>query len=241
MPRSCSNTFQTPAHPAYSRRQLLQAGGLGLLGLSLANVAELRSAAGSPRSTGRRSKSVIYIFLTGGLAQHESFDMKPDVAGGNSWRIRADRDSVAGSVHLRTSTASGGAQRQVERVSFGLAQLERTHSGDVSDALGTQRLAARLHKQAPNDGFSGLAAIAGRMISDRSYLPGSAVLPYAIKTPSTGAGLMGTGTRSVDAQRCSGHGVVGRTAELVRPPASTEIPDEREHFLRRRVWTWPTA
>ena len=25
-------------------------------------------------------KSVIYIFLSGGLAQHESFDMKPDAA-----------------------------------------------------------------------------------------------------------------------------------------------------------------
>src|SRR5689334_12605483 len=59
-------------HPRLTRRDLLQAGSLGLLGLSLPEVAH--AAAGRPGA----GKSVIYIFLSGGLAQHESFDPKPD-------------------------------------------------------------------------------------------------------------------------------------------------------------------
>src|SRR6478672_1565664 len=59
-------------HPHLTRRDLLQAGSLGLLGLSLPELAH--AAAGRPGA----GKSVIYIFLSGGLAQHESFDPKPD-------------------------------------------------------------------------------------------------------------------------------------------------------------------
>ena len=66
-------------HQRYSRRAALQAGSVGLLGLGMNHVAGLRQLAaenGSPAPV--RSKSVIYIFLSGGLTQHESFDPKPD-------------------------------------------------------------------------------------------------------------------------------------------------------------------
>jgi len=54
---------------------MLQAGTLGLLGLSMAQVETLRcQAAGAPA----KPRSVIYIFLTGGPSQHDTFDMKPD-------------------------------------------------------------------------------------------------------------------------------------------------------------------
>src|SRR5438034_281364 len=69
-------------HPAneLSRRAAIQAGAIGLLGLGMNHVAALRSlaAAGSKTAPPARAKSVIYIFLSGGLAQHESFDMKPE-------------------------------------------------------------------------------------------------------------------------------------------------------------------
>ena len=62
-----------------SRRTAVQAGALGMFGLSLDSLAAARAAA-SPAAEGsvRPPKSVIYIFLSGGLAQHESFDPKPD-------------------------------------------------------------------------------------------------------------------------------------------------------------------
>lgn len=58
-----------------TRRQLLQAGGAGLLGLSLPRV--LAAEAAQPAENAR-AKSVIFLFLFGGPSQLESFDMKPD-------------------------------------------------------------------------------------------------------------------------------------------------------------------
>ena len=59
-----------------SRRVAIQAGAIGLLVLGMNHLAPLRALAAAPR-TGR-AKSVIYFFLSGGLAQQDSFDMKPD-------------------------------------------------------------------------------------------------------------------------------------------------------------------
>jgi len=58
-----------------SRRNILQAGGAGLLGLSLPRLLEAESSGVSDRP---RAKSVIFLFLFGGPSQLETFDMKPE-------------------------------------------------------------------------------------------------------------------------------------------------------------------
>ncbi|MEC9096967.1 MAG: DUF1501 domain-containing protein, partial [Planctomycetota bacterium] len=68
-------------HPQFSRRVAVQAGAVGLLGLGMnhhqslqaADVKEFNSMPGFGKA-----KSLIYIFLSGGLAQQDSFDLKPD-------------------------------------------------------------------------------------------------------------------------------------------------------------------
>ena len=67
-----------PQHPDVSRRTAIQAGAVGLLGLGMNHLQALRAVA-SPVAAGKspRAKSCIFIFLSGGLAQHDSFDMKP--------------------------------------------------------------------------------------------------------------------------------------------------------------------
>ena len=69
-----------PSHPRLPRRTLLQAGSIGLLGLGMNHLAGLREAAAAPGAApgASKAKACIYIFLSGGLAQHESFDLKPD-------------------------------------------------------------------------------------------------------------------------------------------------------------------
>lgn len=62
-------------HAGIDRRCALQAGAIGLLGLGSNHLAGLREASAAPIDNRRRA---IYIFLSGGLAQHDSFDMKPD-------------------------------------------------------------------------------------------------------------------------------------------------------------------
>ncbi len=70
-----------PEHPRFSRRTAIQAGAIGLLNLGMNHVDGLRALAAPSDLAGSavpKAKAVIYIFLSGGLAQHESFDMKPD-------------------------------------------------------------------------------------------------------------------------------------------------------------------
>ena len=60
----------------FSRRAAVRAGALGLLGgLGMGDLARLKASpdTGSTLPTAG-AKSVIYVFLSGGLAQHESFD-----------------------------------------------------------------------------------------------------------------------------------------------------------------------
>jgi uncharacterized protein DUF1501 len=71
---------QAIRHPCFSRRDMLQAGAVGLMGLSLGDLQTLRAAPSRGRSAAipAGQRSVIYIFLSGGLAQQDSFDPKPD-------------------------------------------------------------------------------------------------------------------------------------------------------------------
>ncbi len=75
--------MKAPQHPlpiSVGRRTAIQAGSIGLLGLGMNHLPPLQAAlpldGKYPRA--QRAKSVIYIFLSGGLAQHESFDLKPN-------------------------------------------------------------------------------------------------------------------------------------------------------------------
>lgn len=69
-----------PSHPRFSRRVALQAGAIGLLGLGMEHLKPLR-AVGAEISI-PRARSVVYLFLSGGLSQLESFDLKPDAPEG---------------------------------------------------------------------------------------------------------------------------------------------------------------
>lgn len=66
-----------------SRRRILQAGGLGLLGFGLPHLLAGRAAAASGQAGSQlrgfgRAKSCIFFFMWGGPSQLDTFDMKPD-------------------------------------------------------------------------------------------------------------------------------------------------------------------
>ena len=79
-------------HPGarITRRSALQVGAVGLLGLGLPQLSALRALAGTA-APAPRARSVIYVFLSGGLAQHETFDMKPEAP----LEIRGEFKSIA--------------------------------------------------------------------------------------------------------------------------------------------------
>lgn len=61
-----------------TRRDVLHAGGLGALGLSLPQLLAREAVANSTASAARSAKSCIVLFLMGGSPQHSTFDPKPE-------------------------------------------------------------------------------------------------------------------------------------------------------------------
>lgn len=67
-----------PDHPVVNRRAALQAGAVGLLGLGAAHLEVLRALGGESKSRPVKAKSVIFIFLSGGMSHIDTLDPKPD-------------------------------------------------------------------------------------------------------------------------------------------------------------------
>jgi len=63
-----------------ARRDVLTAGALSIAGLSLPQLLYARDVAGASTAdpTFGRAKNIIFLYLSGGPPQHETFDPKPD-------------------------------------------------------------------------------------------------------------------------------------------------------------------
>jgi hypothetical protein len=97
-----------------SRRDLLHVGGLGALGLSLANAVRLQAAA-APSAAGSfgRAKACILLFPYGSPPQHETFDPKPEAPAEIQGEMGAIDTSVPG---LRVCDRLPGVASVMDRV-----------------------------------------------------------------------------------------------------------------------------
>ncbi len=77
-----------------SRRDFLRVGTLGALGLSL--PALFRAEARGATARKARAKSVILVYLGGGLSHHDSFDLKPEAPAEIRGKYRPIASSVTG-------------------------------------------------------------------------------------------------------------------------------------------------
>ncbi len=109
------------------RRTMLQAGGLGALGLGMSQL-PVFAAAGGPENLGRTSagqaKSCIILFLLGGSPQHSTFDPKPDAPA-----------EVRGSFGPVGLVVSGGA---VGAESIGATGTAQSYQNVLVGIIGTQ-------------------------------------------------------------------------------------------------------
>src|SRR5262245_59247744 len=78
--RPTAGTGHILRHPIFARRTMLQAGSVGLLGLGIHHLDQVRAMGAPHRAPAESSqpKSVIFIFLSGGAPQHDTFDPKPE-------------------------------------------------------------------------------------------------------------------------------------------------------------------
>lgn len=182
----------TLAHPTISRRTAIQAGTVGLLGLGLEHLAPLRA------DTRHSAKSVIYIFLSGGLAQQDSFDLKPDAPElfrGEFKPIATKTTGIQICEHLPMLAARSDKWSLVRS----LTHPSNDHSlGHHIMLTGQSKAPVGFDpsKPKPTD-YPSLAAIAGAVLPSRNNLPPAIVLPDRIVhnsgrvIPGQFAGVMG--------------------------------------------------
>ena len=178
-----------------TRRQLLQAGSIGLMGLSMADVARLKSQADTPST--RSAGSVIYIFLTGGPSQHDTFDMKPD--GPVDYRgefspIATKTPGTEICEHFPRLAQQSSKWSLVRS----LAHPDNGHQSATYIMLTGRQDKTPFRSSKPHAAdWPSIAAIAGATSHRRSDLATSVVLPEKIKHSNQGmfpgqfAGLLG--------------------------------------------------
>jgi hypothetical protein len=184
------------AHPVLSRRTLLQAGAIGLLGLGSSDLAALRARAASGKDP--KAKAVIYIFLSGGLSQLDSFDLKPGAP-----------DSVRGEFKP-IATRTTGVQicehlpRLAERSHLWALVRSLTHpynghsEGHLAMLTGRSKMPPGFSANAPRPtDWPSLAAVANYATRGRNNLPPAVILPHPLihytgrTIPGQLAGAMG--------------------------------------------------
>lgn len=174
----------TPNHPQVSRRTAIQAGAVGILGLGMNHLQALRAAAApqptdrSPSAKSLPAKSCIFIFLSGGLAQHDSFDMKPGAAD----EIRGEFNPIATATPgLRICEHLPGLAQRSERWSIcrSLTHHSNEHSAGHHIMLtGRSQLPPGFSASTPQaSDWPCIASIAGDATKPRNNLPPAVVLP----------------------------------------------------------------
>jgi hypothetical protein len=196
------------SHSGVSRRVAVQAGAIGLLGLGMNHVAGLQALAGeaaaqeAPKdgkvAASVRSKSVIYIFLSGGLGQHDSFDMKPQMSAEIRGEFRPVSTATPGlqiCEHLPMLAAQSEKWALVRSLTHPYNEHSIGHhvmlTGRTPQPLGFQP-----SRPTKND-FPSIPSIVSNLFPRKNNLPPAAVLPEHLihvsgrKIPGQYAGQMG--------------------------------------------------
>ncbi|MFO0888464.1 MAG: DUF1501 domain-containing protein [Isosphaeraceae bacterium] len=185
------------------RRSVIRAGAVGLFSLGVGDLTAIRVLGGSTRDrrpSSGSAKSVIYIFLSGGLSQLDSFDLKPSAPA----EIRGEFRPIA----TRTPGLSicEHLPKLAQRSPLWSLVRSLTHSSNDHSAGHQIMLSGRSDlppgfdpgKPRPSD-WPSIAAIAGALAAPRNNLPPAAVLPEKLVhttgrvIPGQFAGEMGAG------------------------------------------------
>ncbi len=166
------------AHPAISRRTALQAGAIGVLGLGMNHLAALREAAGESGGAFGKARACIFIFLSGGLSQLDSFDLKPeapDDVRGEFIPIATRTPGLMICEHLPRLAALSDRWALVRS----LTHSSNEHSaGHMIMLTGRSVLPPGFRPDAPQPSdWPSIAAVVGAVSRPRNNLPPAAVLP----------------------------------------------------------------
>ena len=180
------------------RRQLMQRGGAAALGLMGAGAAGQNAAGNGLPTPARPVRSVIYLFLTGGPSQHDTFDMKPEGPSEYKGEFQPIQTATPG-IQICEHLPLLAARSQQWSLVRSLTHSESGHGRGTYVMLtgtGAVPTSYRENKPQPVD-LPSITAVAGNRTRRRSLLPTSVVLPEKLYHSNSGvysgqfAGLLG--------------------------------------------------
>ncbi len=177
-----------PRHVRPSRRDALYVGLIGGLGLTLGDfftqkaqaVPAVQDSHGGPSKEGQ-AKSVIHIFLPGGMAQHESFDPKPNAPieyRGPHGTVKTSLDGEVFSDQMKHTAKIADKITVVRSMTHGEAAHER----------GTHNMFTG-YRPSPALSFPSYGSIVSHEFGVRNNLPPYVCIP-SMPNPYAGSGYL---------------------------------------------------
>jgi uncharacterized protein (DUF1501 family) len=207
MKSACSDFL---LNAAVNRREFLRAGGLSLFGLGLPQMLQARSAAATAAP---RAKACILLFMWGGPAQQDTWDMKPSAPAEFRGEFQPIVTSVPG---LQVCEHLPRVARRAHR----LALIRSMTHNDVDHTSATHFLLTG--KAAPRgpltDDWPNYGAILARLGRGRGPLP-----PFVSMMPVVPNGA----PRFVEQSHGQGAGMLGPVYNPMRIDADASRPDYR--------------
>jgi hypothetical protein len=213
--RCAGNTLFRP-----SRRELLTVGALGVLGFTLGDLLHWDSARADEKpAAAPKAKSVLHIFLPGGMAHQESFDPKPYAPLEYRGSFGVVKTKIPGEVFCEAMPETAAVADKITVV------RSMTH-GEAAHERGTHNMFTG-YRPSPALQYPSLGSVVSHELGPRANLPPYVCIPNQ-PNPYAGPGYMSSsfGPFSLGADPASGGFEVH---DLSLPPGVDEA-----RFARRR-------
>lgn len=182
---------------AVSRREALQIGGLGALGLGLPQLLQSRAAGATESRTFGRAKRVILLFMWGGPAHQETWDLKPHGPEATRGEFLPIATSAPG-VHISEHFPLIARHADKLAIIRSVGQDDNNHSTGAHAGLTGRRHESKAENFGARDtDFPHYGSVLSRLVPNRRGLPTFVALPDIIATtagavtPGQGGGFLG--------------------------------------------------
>jgi hypothetical protein len=168
----------TSSQGTIPRRSVLQAGAVNAMGLSMASVSGWQNQTAASDAGTSSPRAVIYLFMTGGPSQHDTFDMKPDGPAEYKGEFNPIPTRTPGT-HICEHLPMLAERSQLWSLVRSLTHSDSGHDrGTYVMLTGRQDVPVTFRSSQPQTSdWPSIAAVAGASTKRRGSLPSSVVLP----------------------------------------------------------------
>lgn len=180
------------------RRDFLTVGAMGMLGLTLGDLLRLESRAADPGgATFGKAKSILHIFLPGGMAQQESFDPKPYAPLEYRGSFGVTKTKLPGEVFCESVP-------EIAKVADKLTVIRSMSHGEAAHERGTHNMFTG-QRPSPALVFPSMGSVVSHELGPRENLPPYVCIPNQPNVYA-GTGYLGSsyGPFSLGADPASG-------------------------------------